>query len=213
MFPDYTTRERLVDGCVHIVGSAAAVAAIAVLFAVVVPNGQALSIASVAVYGVGLIAMLGFSAGYNMVSRPNWKRLLRRLDHAAIFIMIAGTYTPFSLLVIGGEDGLLLLAGVWLVGLIGVAGVAFVPEKAEKISIGVYLAQGWAILLVVEPLLAAASDRVLVLLLAGGVLYTAGVAFHLWERLPYHNAIWHVFVLAAAACHYVAIFDTVAMAG
>lgn len=213
MFPDYTARERLVDGCVHILGSAVAIVAIAALLTIVVPAGPPLSIASVAVYGAGLIAMLGFSAGYNMVSRPRWKRLLRRLDHAAIFIMIAGTYTPFSLLVIGGEEGLMLLAGVWLVGLIGVAGVAFAPDKAEKISIGVYLAQGWAILLVVEPLRAAASDRVLVLLLAGGILYTAGVAFHLWERLPYHNAIWHIFVLAAAACHYVAIFDAVALAG
>lgn len=211
MFPEYTASERLADGFIHVVGTVCALAAIAVLLIQIAPSAPALSVASIAVYGAGLLAMLGFSAGYNMVSKPNWKRVLRRLDHAAIFVMIAGTYTPFSLIAIGGRTGVALLVGVWLIALIGVAVVTFAPKWADKISIVIYLAQGWAILLVVDPLVASVSTRVLVLLAAGGILYTVGVLFHLWEKLPYHNAIWHLFVLLAAACHYWAVFDAVAL--
>lgn len=211
VFPDYSSRERIADGFIHIVGATGGVAAIAILLILVAPVSPPLSIASVAIYGVGLVAMLGFSAGYNMVTRPNWKRVLRRLDHASIFVMIAGTYTPFSLIAIGGLPGMALFAGVWLVALVGVAGVAFAPKQAEKISIGVYLIQGWAILLVLDPLVASVSTRVVVLLMVGGALYTIGVLFHLWRRLPYHNAIWHLFVLLAASCHYWAVFDAVAL--
>lgn len=211
MFHEYTFGERLADGCVHVVGTVCALAAITVLLIQTAPSAPALSVASIAVYGAGLLAMLGFSAGYNMVSKPNWKRVLRRLDHSAIFVMIAGTYTPFSLIAIGGRTGVALLVGVWLIALIGVAVVTFAPKWADKISIVIYLVQGWAVLFVVDPLVDSVSTRVLVLLAAGGILYTVGVAFHLWEKLPYHNAIWHLFVLLAAACHYWAVFDAVAL--
>lgn len=211
MFPEYTFGERLADGFVHLVGAVSALAAITVLLIATIPSAPALSVASIAVYGVGLLAMLGFSAGYNMVSQPDWKRVLRRLDHAAIFVMIAGTYTPFSLIAIGCQTGIALLTGVWLVALVGVIAVTFAPKWAEKISVVIYLVQGWAILFVVDPLVASVSTRVLILLAAGGILYTVGVAFYLWKKLPYHNAIWHLFVLLAAACHYWAVFDAVAL--
>lgn len=210
-FPQYAAAERRADAAVHLLGVSASLAAFPVLALLALPQGSALSILSLAIYGTGLIAVFGFSAAYNLVQRPDWKEILRRLDHAAIFVMIAGTYTPFSLVVIGGTWGLALLAAVWAVAALGVALKLFLPRRFERASILLYLAQGWAILVVVEPLVAALSTPALVLLVTGGLLYTLGVVFHLWRRLPYHNAIWHLMVLAAAGCHYAAILEAVAL--
>lgn len=212
MFPEYTPRERVADGCVHVVGITACLAAIAAMMALAVPALPPLPIASLAIYGGGLVAMFCCSAGYNMIARPNWKLVMRRCDHAAIFIMIAGTYTPFGLIAIGGPAGYWLLAGVWGVALIGAAAILLVPRRAAKLTLGIYLLQGWAVLLVLDPLRASISEHGLQLLLAGGCLYTIGVVFHLWRRLPFHNAIWHLFVLVAASCHYLAVLDAVALA-
>jgi hemolysin III len=151
------------------------------------------------------MAMLLCSAVYNMARDGMFKRLLRRCDHAAIFVMIAGTYTPFSLEVIGGAWGRGLLIFVWTVAAAGVALKLLRPHRFERLSVVVYLMLGWCVLAALDPLLARISLWGLVLLFAGGVLYSLGVVFHLWTRLPFHNAIWHGFVLAAAGCHYAAI--------
>jgi hemolysin III len=123
--------------------------------------------------------------------------------------MIAGTYTPFSLVVIGGSWGWGLLAFVWTAALAGMALKLLCPHRFERLSILVYLLMGWSILVAIEPLLAGISRTGLVLLVTGGVLYSIGVVFHMWNRLPFQNAIWHGFVLAAAACHYAAIMHEV----
>jgi hemolysin III len=210
-FPRYSAGERLADTTVHVVGVTASLAAAAALAAIALSHGQALTLVSLAVYGIGLIAVFGFSAGYNMARRPGWKEALRRLDHAAIFVMIAGSYTPFAVSAIGGTWGLGLLAVVWGVALLGVALKLFLPRRFERLSIALYLAQGWAILAALEPLAAAVSGTTLGLLVIGGGLYTLGVVFHLCHRLPYHNAIWHGLVLVAAGCHYAAVLEAVAL--
>ena len=130
---------------------------------------------------------------------------MRRIDHAAIYLKIAGTYTPLALIKMAAVPGFTLLTGVWAVGLFGAACKLLLPGRFERTSYVLYLLAGWAGLFVLDELLAAFSLPVLVLLGVGGVLYTAGVAFHLWRSLPYHNAVWHGFVLAASACHYTAI--------
>ena len=226
-FPQFTRGERLADAVVHILGVSASLAAAPALLVLAVWHSQS-SLAliepgtfgptlfstanlSLAVYGLGLVAVFACSAAYNMVWHPNWKEVLRRLDHAAIFVMIAGSYTPFSLAVIGGTWGWALFAVVWAVAALGVALKLFLPRRFERAAIVLYLAQGWSVLVVVEPLAAALSTPALSLLVAGGVIYTLGVVFHLWRSLPYHNAIWHALVLIAAACHYLAILDAVAL--
>jgi hemolysin III len=134
---------------------------------------------------------------------------LRRFDHAAIFLMIAGTYTPFILIKMHTPWGLGLLAVVWTMAGIGIAIKLFAPRYLEGLSTALYLVQGWAVIAAWEPLMSAMPGRVLTLLVAGGVLYTIGVVFHLWERLPYQNAIWHGFVLSAASCHFAAVLFVV----
>src|SRR5262249_21214585 len=153
--------------------------------------------------GLALVATFGFSAGYNLVIRPpKLKEWLRRFDHAAIFLMIASTYTPFVLIKMNTPWGLGLLAVVWTMAAIGIALQLLAPRVLEGLSTALYLVQGWAVLAAWEPLMSALPGRVLTLLVVGGVLYTIGVVFHLWERLPYSNAIWHAFVLSAASCHF-----------
>ncbi len=160
------------------------------------------------VYSIGLIGMFAASAAYNLVSHAGLKEILRRLDHAAIFVMIAGSYTPFALLV-GGAAGHTLLAAVWAIAAAGVAIKLRFPRRFDKLSVLLYLAQGWIVLFALNPIIAALPDRALTLLVVGGIVYTLGVAFHLMERLRFHNVIWHIFVLGGAACQFVAIRDAV----
>lgn len=205
VFPQYTMRERVADGCIHVIGVTASLVALTVLLIVGVETQATLWIVSLAIYGLALVAMFSCSAGYNLVVRPKLKEVMRRLDHAAIFLMIAGTYTPFILIKMNNAWGLGLLAVVWIMAAIGIAIKLFAPRFLEGLLTALYLVQGWAVIAAWEPLMSAMPGRVLTLLVVGGVLYTIGVVFHLWERLPYQNAIWHGFVLSAASCHYVAV--------
>jgi hemolysin III len=205
VFPQYTMRERVADGCIHVIGVTASLVALTVLLIVGVETQATLWIVSLAIYGLALVAMFSCSAGSNLVVRPKLKEVMRRLDHAAIFLMIAGTYTPFILIKMNNSWGLGLLAVVWIMAAIGIAIKLFAPRFLEGLLTALYLVQGWAVIAAWEPLMSAMPGRVLTLLVVGGVLYTIGVVFHLWERLPYQNAIWHGFVLSAASCHYAAV--------
>jgi hemolysin III len=204
-----TLSEWCVDTLVHIVGLTLGVAACIALAIVALPNAGLAVLASLAVYGAGLLAMLGCSAVYNIGGRDPRKALWRRLDHAAIFVMIAGTYTPFAALAIGGTWGMGLLVFVWTVALAGVALKLLHPGWLETLSIAAYLLLGWIILVATDRLIAAVSAPALALLVAGGILYSGGVLFYRWDGLPYNKPVWHGFVLAAAACHYVAVLDVV----
>ena len=176
-------------------------------------SDTALWIVSLTIYGLALVATFSFSAGYHLVAlhRPRLKEWLRRFDHAAIFLMIAASYTPFVLIEMNTAFGHSLLAVVWAIAAVGIVLQLFAPRYLEGLSVALYLVQGWAVLAALEPLMSALPGRVLTLLMAGGVLYTAGVVFHLWERLPYQNAIWHGFVLVAASCHFAAVIVVVAL--
>jgi hemolysin III len=204
-FPRYSFRERVADGCIHILGVTASLVALGALLTIGVQSETTLWAVSLTIYGLALVATFSFSAGYNLVVRPTLKEVLRRFDHAAIFLMIAGTYTPFILIKMNTPWGLGLLAVVWTMAGIGIAIKLLAPRLLEGLSTALYLVQGWAVIAAWEPLMTAVPGKALTLLMLGGVLYTVGVVFHLWERLPYQNAIWHGFVLSAAACHFVAV--------
>jgi len=210
-FPEYTLGERVADGCIHVVGVVASLAAAATLMTVAILYLPPLSTLSVAIYSLGFVAVFCFSAGYHLVGRPGLKAILRRFDHAAIYVKIAATYTPFALVKMGGTAGIGLLLAVWAVGLFGVVAKLFWPAQLVRTSYVLYLAQGWACVAALGPMMQALSGGALLLLLVGGALYTAGVAFHLWRSLPYHNAIWHGFVLVGSACHFAAVVDAVAL--
>jgi hemolysin III len=198
------TRDLIADRVVHAVGIGLGLVAAIVLVLVTVNDGGSGDLLPVLIYTTGLLAMLGCSAAYNVFHTSNRREWLRRFDHAAIFIMIAGTYTPFTTRLSEGW-ALGLTAAIWAVAAMGIVLKLWQPRRIETISIALYLALGWIGLAAVAPFRAALDARTLSLLALGGIVYTAGVVFHLWRRLPYQNAIWHGFVLVAASVHYVAV--------
>ncbi|MGF1628385.1 MAG: hemolysin III family protein [Kiloniellaceae bacterium] len=212
--PRFNRAELIADAVVHGLGLSFGLAACAALAVALLPSRDALLWLAVGLYAAGLLAMLGCSALYSLTRSSRWNAVFRRLDHAAIFVMIAGTYTPFMLIAVGGPWGFGLLAFVWTVALGGVALKLFWPgRRFHGLSVVAYLLLGWSIVVVLDPLFGALSTAGILLIGVGGLLYSLGVVFHLWRRLPYHNAIWHGFVLAAAACHFSAVLGEVALAG
>jgi hemolysin III len=199
----YTHHEHLADVVVHVLGILFAInASLWLLFHV---TGLSV-VVSVTVYCLGLLAMIGFSAAYNLMPhhRPS-KQMLRRLDHAAIFIMIAATYTPFAANRLDEPTSAVILALIWTAATVGVAMKVLFPLRFEVASIAFYLGMGWLIVTVIVPLSHTMARFNFWLLIAGGLVYSAGVVFYVLERIPYHKAIWHGAVLAAAALHFSAV--------
>jgi hemolysin III len=202
------TRDQMADRVVHVVGIGLGTAAAIALVVVTAIDGEAGDLVPILIYAIGLVAMLGCSAAYNVFNTSLRREWLRRFDHAAIFAMIAGTYTPFTTR-LAGDWASGLTAAIWAVAATGIVLKLLRPRHIEAISIVLYLALGWIGLVAVGPFRSALDARTLALLTLGGVIYTAGVVFHLWRRLPYQNAIWHGFVLVAASVHYVAVIGLI----
>jgi hemolysin III len=206
---NYDRAELIADGIVHGVGVFCGLIAATTLIVLAAVFASTYAIVSVSVYAAGLLAMLGFSAAYNLwpVSRGKW--LLRRLDHSAIYILIAATYTPVFAQLQDRMFAMSLLVGVWSVAAVGVVLKLFLPGRFDKLSVGLYLAMGWSGLIAYDAGLSSLPQLALWLIGAGGLLYSLGIVFHAWRRLRFQNAIWHSFVLLGAACHYTAVLDLV----
>jgi len=198
-------RHELANSLTHGAGLALAVAGCAVVITLAALRGNAWHITACSVYGATLVCLYAASTAYHTVSSRSVKRVMRILDHSAIYLLIAGTYTPFTLVNMRGAWGWSLFGVVW--GL-AVAGILFKVWFVEHFAIAstlVYLAMGWLAVIAVKPVLATVPLVGVAWLAAGGLLYTAGVAFFAWEKLPYHHAIWHVFVIGGSVCHFFAV--------
>lgn len=204
-----TRREKLADGWVHGIGLGVFSVGVLALLGLAIWQGGLGMASAVGVYAVCLITMIVCSLVYNMAENHTRKSLLRRLDHAAIFLMIAGTYTPFTTLRFEGGWALGMTAAVWTLALIGVAGKLFLPGLGKKIWIALYVALGWLVVAAMGPLTEGVSLAGVILLAIGGGLYTIGVPFYISERLPFRRAIWHGFVFVAAGVHYAAVLTGV----
>ena len=203
--PHYSRAERLADSVLHYIGVISALVAVPVMVTLAaVWYGDASTVGAAVVYGVSLIAMLTISACYHMATHGRAKQILRRLDHAAIYVKIAGTYTPLAVL-LAGDAAPSILAGIWGAALVGVAFKMVSARRWAGITLTLYLAMGWAVVVVGGPILDEVSNATFRLISTGVVLYTIGVGFLYWERLRFHNAIWHAFVLIASFLIYAAI--------
>lgn len=210
---DYDRAETIADAVVHGLGIALAVGGGAVLIVIAAFHANVSQWAAVIVYLVGLKAMIGFSAAYNLWPLGPVKWWLRRLDHSAIYLLIAATYTAFVLPIAahaGGAAATAILIVQWASAAAGIALKIVFPGRFDRLSIALYLVMGWSGLFVIGPVAAALAPLTLALIVAGGILYSVGVIFHVWESLRFQNAIWHGFVLAAAGCHYGAVVTSVA---
>ncbi|WP_448190678.1 PAQR family membrane homeostasis protein TrhA [Azospirillum sp. sgz301742] len=207
-----TLRERRVDLTIQTSGLAASVVAGAILMAWTIQSGNATASVAAAVYGASLVAMFACSTLYAATQAPRRKAVLRVFDHSAIFLLIAGTYTPFCALVVGGWRGFGLLAGVWMVAALGILLKVLFRHRPESVTVVLYVALGWAGIVQIDAVIERLPADALALLAAGGVIYTAGVPVHLRDSIPYNQAIWHACVLVAAACHYAAVVLALAAA-
>jgi hemolysin III len=205
IFRDYSVAELWADGVVHIIGVILTITASVILLTIVLDQPARGASAVTAIYITTLILSVALSATYNIWPISPVKRFLRRFDHSAIYLLIAGTYTPFM-----AKSGTWwLLAGVWVIAVAGVLLKLLKPDRFDKLSICLYLALGWSGVAAYHELEGALSASVLWLILAGGMVYSLGVIFHVLERLPFHNAIWHAFVLTAAGIHFAAVYSVV----
>ena len=198
--------ERAADFWIHVAGLVAAGIGAFVLIGFAAATGGIGKVAAAALYALALIAMLACSAAYNLTHRSPARPLLRRLDEAAIFVLIAGSYTPFTTQRFEGAWAIGMTAVVWALAAAGVAGKLLTNRISEKVWTGLYVGFGWLSLVALKPMLDGVSLPALILLVIGGVIYSAGAIFFLSQRLPFRRAIWHGFVVSAASIHYAAVF-------
>ena len=197
--------EEIANSVSHGIGLAAAVAAAPILIIEAARRGGAMSVVGASIFAstVGLLYLT--SVLYHALPPNRAKRLFQLLDHGAIFLLIAGTYTPFTLGVLRGAWGWTLLGLVWSLALAGVLLKTFSGVRHPRLSLGLYLGMGWLVIIAVKPLMLVMPTGGLLWMLAGGIAYTAGVGFYAAHNLRYHHLIWHLFVLAGTACHFIAV--------
>ncbi len=208
----YSTAELVVDAVVHVLGLVVAIAAGSILLTFAFLHTAPEAFPALVVYVATLVVVLGVSLAFNMWPASPVKHYLARLDQAAIFLFIAGSYTPFLAVLGGTSTGIVMMSLVWGASLVGVALKLIVPERFGRVAILLYLGIGWSGVLVFQSLGQALPSTTLWFLLAGGITYSAGIVFHLWEKLKFQNALWHVFVVVGASLHLWAVIDCMVIA-
>jgi hemolysin III len=206
--------EELASSLSHAVGAVLAMAGLVVLATSASRHGTARAIVGCIVFGAALVLLYSVSTLYHSVgpAHARAKAALRVLDHSAIFLLIAGTYTPFTLVSLRGPWGWSLFGVVWALALAGITLRLVLRRRPTTLFVALYLAMGWCVVVAAKPLVAAVMPGGIALLAAGGVAYSVGVVFYAWRRLPYAHAIWHGFVLAGSAFHFAAVLLYVARA-
>jgi hemolysin III len=198
-------REELANALTHGLGAAAALAGGGVLIALAAAHGDAWQLGGAIVFGVSLLLLYIASTLYHAITHPVLKGRLKVFDHCAIYLLIAGTYTPFTLVGLRDSVGAWLFGAIWTLALAGLVFKLFFTGRFKLVSTLIYVAMGWLVLLAIVPVFRALDAWTFGWLLAGGVSYTAGTVFYHRPSLRYSHAIWHLFVIAGSVCHYVAV--------
>ncbi len=206
-----TSRAKCADLIVHISGLAFALFGGGVLLGLSVARGDLGLVVAVSVYALGMLAMLGFSTAYNF-AKPQWRPLLRRLDHAGIFLMIAGSYTPFTTHNLTGAWAWAMTGAVWGLATLGALGKLFLPGVGKTLWVVIYVALSWLVVIAFKPMVAHGSWIALLLLAIGGALYMSGAVFYVRKKLGWFRAVWHGHVVAAASVHWAAVLVGVVLA-
>jgi hemolysin III len=201
----YSIGEEIANSLTHALGIIFSITGMVVLMLSSSGSGNIWRIVSCAVFGITLILLYTASTVYHGVQESNVKSFMRNLDHSAIFLLIAGTYTPFLLVNLRGPWGWSLFGVIWGLALFGISFQTTLLRQWAGISVVLYVVMGWAVVVAVKQLLVAVAPSGMMLLLAGGLAYTSGIAFYVWHRLPFHHAVWHLFVLAGSIFHFFAV--------
>lgn len=204
-----SVREEIASALTHGLGATAALAGGAVLITLAAVHGDGWQLAGAIVFGVSLLLLYLASTLYHAIQHPVAKGRLKVFDHCAIYVLIAGTYTPFTLIGLRGPWGWGLFTAIWLLALAGVVFKLFFTGRFKRLSTLIYVAMGWLVVVAIKPLLATLDGWTFAWLLAGGLFYTLGTIFYHRPALPYSHAIWHLFVIAGSVSHYVAVLAQV----
>lgn len=192
-------KEELWNAITHGIGLAMSIPVCILLIIYSAINGSALHVTSYSIFGASLILLFLMSTLLHSVPEK-YKRIFSILDHSSIYILIAGTYTPFLLIAIGGTFGIVMLCIIWSIAILGVVFKCLFIHRFEKLSLVLYIAMGWLIIIAIRPLYSFLTFDGFMLLLYGGLFFTFGAIFYAWTRLPYNHAIWHLFVIAGCGC-------------
>jgi hemolysin III len=203
--PRYSLGEEIAHSVTHGIGVILSIAGLVILVTLAALRGNAWHVVSSSIFGVTLIFLYTASTLYHSITHPGTKKVLRVFDHSAIFLLIAGTYTPFTLVTLRGGWGWTLFVLIWGLALVGIVYKITASKRYRLLSVLLYLGMGWLVLVAIKPMVTSVPLPGLVLLLAGGLCYTLGLVFFVWRSLPYSHAVWHVFVLAGSICHFFAI--------
>jgi len=201
----YSLGEEIAHGLTHGIGIVLAIAGLCVLVTFSALYGSAVHVVASSIFGASMIVLYTASTLYHSLPMPETKRIMRVVDHASIYLLIAGTYTPFTLVTLEGAWGWSLFGVVWGLAIVGIIFKLFFTGRFDRLSVAIYVAMGWCGLVAIKPMMAALPTLGLWLLVAGGLAYTGGVIFYLLERMRYHHAIWHLFVMAGTTLHYFVI--------
>lgn len=204
--PNYSLREDFASSMIHGAGFILAIIGMCLLIAYASIYGNAWHIVSCSIYGSTLVLLYTASTLYHSIRLAKARKVLRVLDHSTIFLLISGTYTPFTLVNLRGPWGWSIFGVIWALAVIGILFQTTGFLKGAKVSVAFYVAMGWVVVVAIKPMLSLVDTGGLVLLLLGGVAYTTGVVFYVWRQIPYNHAIWHVFVVAGSTLHFFAIF-------
>lgn len=209
----YSPREELANTLTHGIGAVLGVVGLGVLVKLADQHGDVWRMASAWVFGLSIILLYAASTAYHASRDPDKKRFLRKLDHAGIFLLIAGTYTPFLLVNLRGPWGWWLFGVIWGLAITGLILKFWFTGRFRIVSMALYLGMGWLVVVAAKPMLAAVPHDGLWLLLAGGLSYTFGTLFYAWKSLAYHHGLWHLCVLGGSACHFAAVLVSVYLVG
>ncbi len=201
----YSPVEEIANSAIHGLGVVLSITALVLLTTLAARSGDVWRIVSSAIYGSTLVALYLSSVLYHSFRAPGVKRVFRYFDHSAIYLLIAGSYTPFTLVTLRGAWGWTLFGLVWGVAALGLLMTVIGIGRSRVLASLVYIGMGWLVVIAIKPLLAAIPPGGIAWLVAGGLLYTFGVVFYIWKKLPFHHAVWHLFVLGGSVCHFIAI--------
>jgi hemolysin III len=202
---NYQIKEEIANAVTHGIGAALSVAGLSVLVTLAALNGDAWRVVSFSIYGATLAALFLASTLYHSFQKEKTKRFFRMLDHSAIFFLIAGTYTPFTLVTLRGAWGWTIFGIIWSLAIVGVVIQIFFIDRLKWVSLTLYLGMGWMMVFAIKPLIEAMPSGGMFWIAIGGLSYTSGVVFYVWKKLPFNHAIWHLFVLGGAICHFLAM--------
>lgn len=201
----YSKGEEIANGITHGIGAVLSIAGLTILAVFAALKGNAWHVVSCSIYGATLIFQYLMSTLYHSITRVHAKKILRMFDHIAIVLLIAGTYTPFTLVSINGAWGWAIFGTIWGLAVTGII-LELTPLKRFRFAmVAMYIVMGWVVIVAIRPIFFNLELNGFVLLLTGGLFYTLGVPFYVWKKLPYHHAIWHIFVLAGSMLHFFAV--------